>query len=594
MIAPALARWRPLAGLALGLSLAGCAVAEAQTRGASTNVRATSANAGLASLRARLPEDEVIYFVLPDRFENGDPRNDTGGIRGGRLQHGYDPTHKGFYHGGDLRGLINRLDYIQGMGVTAIWFAPIFKNKPVQGGPGEESAGYHGYWVTDFTTIDPHFGTEAEFREFVDAAHARGIKVYMDIIANHTADVITYTEGAAQNFPYRSIADYPDGGYTPIVPAAERDIKVPAWLNDPQYYHNRGNSTFFGEDSIYGDFVGLDDLATGNPRVIQGMIDIYGSWIDRFGIDGFRIDTARHVNPEFWQAFNPAMMERARAAGIPNFTIFAEAAIEDPDPGSIARFTRVDRYPAVLDFAFQATVRATVSRNEGPALFDRLFMGDDLYDGGQAQARTNPTFVGNHDMGRIGTFLREGNPRANDAEMLARARLANAMMFTLRGAPTVYYGDEQGFVGDGNDQAAREDMFPSRVASYNDNDLIGTNATTATSNFDTSHPLYRQIAELARIRSATPALRRGRQVTRNYGREPGILSFSRFDPVSGREVVIVFNTANRAVTGNVIVDRASRRFAALAGPCPATARMPGSMAVSLPAFGYLICAAEPN
>jgi neopullulanase len=594
MIAPALARWRPLAGLALGLSLAGCAVAEAQTRGASTNVRATSANAGLASLRARLPEDEVIYFVLPDRFENGDPRNDTGGIRGGRLQHGYDPTHKGFYHGGDLRGLINRLDYIQGMGVTAIWFAPIFKNKPVQGGPGEESAGYHGYWVTDFTTIDPHFGTEAEFREFVDAAHARGIKVYMDIIANHTADVITYTEGAAQNFPYRSIADYPDGGYTPIVPAAERDIKVPAWLNDPQYYHNRGNSTFFGEDSIYGDFVGLDDLATGNPRVIQGMIDIYGSWIDRFGIDGFRIDTARHVNPEFWQAFNPAMMERARAAGIPNFTIFAEAAIEDPDPGSIARFTRVDRYPAVLDFAFQATVRATVSRNEGPALFDRLFMGDDLYDGGQAQARTNPTFVGNHDMGRIGTFLREGNPRANDAEMLARARLANAMMFTLRGAPTVYYGDEQGFVGDGNDQAAREDMFPSRVASYNDNDLIGTNATTATSNFDTSHPLYRQIAELARIRSATPALRRGRQVTRNYGREPGILSFSRFDPVSGREVVIVFNTANRAVTGNVIVDRASRRFAALAGPCPATARTPGSMAVSLPAFGYLICAAEPN
>jgi glycosidase len=551
--------------------------------------------AARAALRQRLPEDEVIYFVLPDRFENGDPSNDRGGIAGGRLQHGFDPTHTGFYHGGDLRGLINRLDYIQGMGVTAIWFAPIFKNKPVQavGTPGV-SAGYHGYWVTDFTTVDPHFGTEAEFREFVDAAHARGIKVYMDIIANHTADVIQYTEGAAQNYPYRSIADYPDVAYTPVVPEAERDIKVPAWLNDPQYYHNRGNSTFFGEDSIYGDFVGLDDLATGNPRVIAGMIDIYGSWIDRFGIDGFRIDTARHVNPEFWQAFNPAMMERARAAGIPNFTIFAEAAIEDPDPGSIARFTRVDRYPAVLDFAFQAAVRATVTRGEGPALFDRLFMGDDLYEGGQAQARTNPTFVGNHDMGRIGTFIREANPRATDAETLARARLANAMMFALRGAPTVYYGDEQGFVGDGNDQAARETMFPSRVASYNDNDLIGTDSTTATSNFNPDHPLYRQIAELAAIRRAHPALRRGRQVMRGYGRDAGLVSFARFDPTSGREYVIIFNTANRTMAGNVIIDRASRRFTALTGPCPTAARAPGSLAVSLPAFGYMICAAEPN
>ena len=104
-----------------------------------------------ADYRARLPEDEVIYFLLPDRFENGDPSNDRGGLTGDRLATGFDPTSKGFYHGGDLKGLTKRLDYIQGLGATAVWLAPVFKNKPVQGPPGQESAGYHGYWITDFT-----------------------------------------------------------------------------------------------------------------------------------------------------------------------------------------------------------------------------------------------------------------------------------------------------------------------------------------------------------------------------------------------------------------------------------------------------------
>ena len=144
--------------------------------------------------RARLPQDEVIYFLLPDRFENGNTGNDTGVIPGGKLQHGFDPTDEGFYHGGDLAGLTRRLDYIQGLGATAVWVAPVFKNKAVQGEPGREFSGAHGYWVTDFTSVDPHFGTNAEFAALVEAAHARGMKVYMDIIANHTADVIRYRE----------------------------------------------------------------------------------------------------------------------------------------------------------------------------------------------------------------------------------------------------------------------------------------------------------------------------------------------------------------------------------------------------------------
>src|SRR4051794_2045569 len=86
-----------------------------------------------ASYRARLPEEEVIYFLLPDRFENADPSNDRGGLSGDRLHTGFDPTSKGFYHGGDLKGVMQRLDYIQGLGATAVWVAPVFQNKPVQG-----------------------------------------------------------------------------------------------------------------------------------------------------------------------------------------------------------------------------------------------------------------------------------------------------------------------------------------------------------------------------------------------------------------------------------------------------------------------------
>src|SRR6202008_3051283 len=111
-----------------------------------------AASSNAAAYRARLPEDEVIYFVLPDRFENGDPSNDRGGLTGDRLTTGFDPTAKGFYHGGDLKGLASRLDYIQGLGATALWVAPVFKNKAVQGPKGQESAGYHGYWITDFTS----------------------------------------------------------------------------------------------------------------------------------------------------------------------------------------------------------------------------------------------------------------------------------------------------------------------------------------------------------------------------------------------------------------------------------------------------------
>lgn len=569
--------------------------------------------------------NEIIYFVLPDRFENGDGANDRGGLEGDRLVHGFDPAHKGFYHGGDLKGLTSRLDYIKGLGASAVWLGPIYKNKPVQGAPGEESAGYHGYWITDFTAVDPHFGTDEDLKAFVDAAHARGMKVYLDIITNHTADVIRYAEcdGAPDDEPpacaYRARADYPytrstaggainpgflgdgepfqtaenfsrltrtDYAYTPYIPKGEEAAKKPAWLNDVRLYHNRGDSHWSGESALYGDFASLDDLMTENPAVVEGFIEIYKDWITRFRVDGFRVDTAKHVGDAFWRRFVPAVVDHARAIGIPHFFVFGE--VYEPDPAGLARFTRDAAMPAVLDFGFQSTVEAVVARGEPAIRFEKFFASDALYEGGAEAATRLPTFVGNHDMGRFSTFVRNANPDATDTELLKKTELAHAMMFFLRGAPVIYYGDEQGFIGDGNDQDAREDMFASQVAIYNDNDLIGATATTAGANFDQDAPLYRAIARMAALRNASPALQLGRTAVRLAEKDGGVLAVSRL-VADGPEYLIVFNAGPEDRVVNIDVDPRSTRWTSDFGACPKKSAAVGVARVAAPAYGYVVC-----
>jgi len=575
-----------------------------------------------AAYLTRPPEDEVIYFLLPDRFENGDPSNDRGGLSGGPLQTGYDPTQKGFYLGGDLKGVLSRLDYIQGLGATAIWLAPVFKNKPVQGPPGHESAGYHGYWITDFTDVDPHFGTKADLKALVDAAHSRGMKVYLDIVVNHTADIIKYRECAGAQCVYRSEADYPystkggvngapinvgfegvdkahqtlenfskltrpDYAYTPYVPAGEEHAKTPGWLNDPIYYHNRGQTTYRGESGLNGDFSGLDDLFTENPRVVQGFIDIYGAWIDAFGIDGYRIDTARHVNAEFWQAFIPAMLARAKAKGIENFHIFGEVA--DPDPAVLARFTHDDAYPAVLDLALQAKLSDVLIRDAPTLELATLFADDVLFKGGAEAALHLPTFISNHDMGRFAFAIRKAHPKMASAEVMRRVVLGYAFLFFSRGQPIIYAGDEQGFVGLGDDQAARQPLFASKVASYNSQALLGTSSTTAQANFNPDHPIYRALAQMAAVRRADRALRRGLQTVRAAGDGPGLFALSRRVPGEAGETLIVFNTSDRPITGQIRIDYASADWISEHGACAPHASAPGSYGVKLGALDYLVC-----
>jgi glycosidase len=163
-----------------------------------------------------------------------------------------------------------------------------------------------------------------------------------------------------------------------------------------------------------------------------------------------------------------------------------------------------------------------------------------------------------------------------------------------RGVPTIYYGDEQGFVGDGGDQDARQDMFPSRVATYNDDRLVGSSATTAQSNFDTGNPIYRALARMARIRAADPALRRGEQRVLNYGDTPGLYAIARLAPDGSGQTIVAFNTGTTPLRANLWTDATlrDRRFESVSGDCARRAPAPGSYPVEIPALGYIVCRVE--
>ncbi|MEU6812743.1 pullulanase-type alpha-1,6-glucosidase [Streptomyces sp. NPDC046831] len=547
---------------------------------------APPSDAALAAQPARHDATrEQFYFVMPDRFANGDTANDRGGLAGSRLSTGYDPTDKGFYQGGDLKGLAERLDYIKGLGTTSIWMAPIFKNRPVQGTGANTSAGYHGYWITDFTQVDPHFGTNKDLADLISKAHAKGMKVFFDVITNHTADVVDYQEKSYDYlskgaFPYLTKdgrpfddADYADGGRKfpavdagsfPRTPQAAQKPKVPAWLNDPAMYHNRGDSTYAGESTTHGDFSGLDDLWTERPEVVHGMERIYQRWVGDFGIDGFRIDTVKHVNMEFWTQWATALDRYAAAHGRKNFFMFGE--VYSADTNVTAPYVTQGRLDATLDFPFQDAARAYASQGGSAKRLAGVFGDDYKYTTDKANAYEQVTFLGNHDMGRFGYFLKQDNPKATDADILKKDMLANELMFLSRGNPVVYYGDEQGFTGSGGDKDARQTMFASQVADYLDDDEIGTDRTHAADAYDTRAPLYRQIAALAKLRKDHPALTDGVQTERYAADGAGVYAFSRNGTGRDRtEYLVAFNNAGQARTATFAAGSAGMTYRGVYG-----------------------------
>ena len=481
-----------------------------------------SFGASPATTQVGLSQD-LIYFVMPDRYKDGDKKNNDNG--------GFNTSLTAFYHGGDLKGLTGTcepgddgLARIKSLGFTAVWLTPVVTQQEAIGA----GSGYHGYWGVDFLNVDPHLGTNADMAEFSKCAKKLGLKVILDVVTNHTGDVIKYL------------------GNDAYLPAESKKLKNPAWLNDINNYHNvgdMGSCWGIGNCTKLGDFYGLDDLATEKPVVYKGWADVYGKWISQYGISGFRVDTARHVDDKFFKNWSPLIQATAKKSNIKDFTIFGE--VFDYSTFNLMTYVRQNKIQTLLDFPFQAKATEYASGYSNAAALTALFENDDYYTSAQSSASNLVTFLGNHDVGRVGYTI--ANKRVQPAsQLLPRTNLANALMYFSRGIPVVYYGDEVGMTGtnSGKDQFARQDMFATDIEIWKNEVRIGGspigdgNAFAATS----QSPVAQYLIKLAQIRKENPALANGPMLERFS--KYALYVISKKDVVDNREYLVAFNNSD--------------------------------------------------
>ncbi len=541
---------------------------------AGSATQAPPSGAVLAALSAGPTQSSLasqrIYFVMPDRYANGDRSNDLGGLKGTRNATGYDPTDTGYFHGGDLKGLTANLSRIKDLGFTALWVTPVVKQDAYENG----SAAYHGYWGLDFTTVDPHLGTDRDFADLVDTAHTLGLKVYLDVVVNHTADVVQLSNGGTySDIPFRdckghffradryvTAKSFPclAARYMPHVPyvlSSDAHRKEPAWLNNPLNYHDRGNIDFgsCGPQCFeQGDFFGLDDLFTEKPNVMNGLAQIYASWIRRFHVDGFRVDTAKHVNAAFFRLWVPKIRQAARAAGTADFPIFGEVTLNDAV--DLSAYVRERGLPQLLDFPYQSVAAAYAAGASGAKGVAYRLQDDDYFRVGNGVDPAFPTFLGNHDMGRAAQQILSQAPGLGPAALLQHVLLGYDLLYLSRGAPVVMYGDEVGMIGSGGDKAARQDMFATQVPDWRRERRVGSPAIGDGSAFDiTGNPIQARLRALSKVRDQYPALATGASVVR-YAKD-AVLVVSRIDGIAGTELVEAFN--NGTTTARVTVATAT-------------------------------------
>lgn len=473
--------------------------------------------------------DQIIYFVMTDRFNDGDRSNNDQG--GGE----YDPNAAAKYSGGDLRGIEQRLDYIQGLGATAVWITPPVRN--LWWHTALKFSGYHGYWATDFMAVDPHLGNLADYQRLSHALHSAGMYLVQDIVVNHTADFFTYTGAWDRKDPAKNFTRIPSslGELSPkrwpfslndASDPTQRAAAIYHWTPDVSNYADRRQEHNF-------QMSGLDDLNTENPVVRRALRQSYGYWIDQVGVDAFRVDTAFYVPPAYFHDFlyardpqAPGMMQVARATGRKQFFTFGEGFAADKPFASqqtqkIEAYVRAQsgqpRLQGMLNFPLQATAADVFARGHPTAELAYRIQSMMRVHG---QPHLMPSFIDNHDMDR---FLSGGSTAALQQNLL--------MLMTLPGIPVIYYGTEQGF------KEPRAAMFKNGWGSG------------GSDHFDAQAPLYRYIQRVSALRRAHPLFSRGRpRVLLADQDAPGLLAY-RMD-YGEQAALVVFNTSTQAVRAN--------------------------------------------
>ena len=461
----------------LGLLLAGCATAPRAAPGLAAEYYGT-----LEPFAAN-----AVYFVVTDRFVNGDPGNDQRD-QGGKLRTFDIPLApcEGVagnigYLGGDFKGLADNLDYIREMGFTSVWITPVVDNpdEAFTGGskPGcgtilsdQGKSGYHGYWGVDFYEVDEHLPSPGlDFRGLADALQARDMQLVLDIVGNHGSPAWTMSHdqpkfGKIYDRDGRLLADHQN------LPPQQLD---PA-RNPLHRFYNTTGPVDGAKGSIFdGNLAQLADFDAGNPAVLDYLTSAYGQWIDQ-GADAFRIDTISWMPSAFWNAFT----RRIRAKH-PGFFMFGEAF--DYDATKIAMHTLPGNGEvSVLDFPMKQAMDEVFGRKG--AGFERLAASLFLQDGPYANPYDLATFYDNHDMPRMD---------ASDAGFID----AHNWLFTARGIPVVYYGSEMGFMRGRAEHGGNRNYF-------------GNEGIAAAK----SHPIRAELVRIANVRASSPALQRGLQV----------------------------------------------------------------------------------
>jgi glycosidase len=421
--------------------------------------------------------DDVLYLIMPDRFANGDPSNDDPPVSRGL----YDRSKPRYYHGGDFAGIVQHLGYLKDLGVTTLWLTPVYDNvnhlNQREKYDNLPITDYHGYGAVDFYGVDEHLGTLDSFRELIDKAHALGLKVVQDQVANHTG-------------PYHPWVDDPPTS-TWFNGTAQKHL-ANTWqtwtLIDPHAPPALRKSTL---DGWFLDI--LPDLNQDDPEVARYLIQNTLWWIARTGIDGIREDTVPYVPRRFWHDWTAAIHKR-----YPSFRVVGEVFDADPAmtsffQGGRAQFDGVDSgIDSVFDFPLEAVLRRVFTGAAPAQDLAKLLAHDSLYENADALV----TFLGLHDMQR---YLNEQGAAPANLE------LAFTFLTTVRGIPMVYYGDEIGMQG-GNDPDNRRD-FP---GGWNDD---SRNAFTTAGRTPAQQEIFAHLRKVLGIRAALEPLRRGRLVS---------------------------------------------------------------------------------